>query len=90
MPIEYVPGEAASPMSSSAAEHGEALICSGYVDRIRAHIRQLNDDYTELTRSYVAIKVEMASMRTEIKWLKMLMVPIAIASLISAWSVVTG
>jgi hypothetical protein len=38
----------------------------------------------------VAIKVEMASMRTEIKWLKMLMVPIAVASLISAWSVVAG
>ena len=74
MAIEHVPGD----------DHGEAL------NRIRAHIRQLNDDYTELTRSYVAIKVEMASMRTEIKWLKMLMVPIAIASLISAWSVVTG
>ena len=74
MAIEYVPGD----------DHGEAL------NRIRAHIRQLNDDYTELTRSYVAIKVEMASMRTEIKWLKMLMVPIAIASLISAWSVITG
>jgi len=74
MALQYVPGD----------EHGEAL------NRIRAHIRQLNDDYTELTRSYVAIKVEMASMRTEIKWLKMLMIPIAVASLISAWSVVTG
>jgi hypothetical protein len=54
------------------------------------HIKQLNDDYTELTRSYVAIQVEMASLRTEIKWLKMLMVPIAVASLISAYSVITG
>ena len=76
MALQYVPGD----------EHGEVLKCG----RIGAHIRQLNDDYTELTKSYVAIKVEMASMRTEIKWLKMLMVPIAVASLISAWSVVTG
>jgi len=58
--------------------------------RIRAHIKQLNDDYTELSKSYVAIQVEMASLRTEIKWLKMLMVPIAVASLISAYSVIAG
>ena len=60
------------------------------LSRIRAHIKQLNDDYTELSKSYVAIQVEMASLRTEIKWLKMLMVPIAVASLISAYSVITG
>ena len=58
--------------------------------RIRAHIKQLIDDYTELSKSYVAIQVEMASLRTEIKWLKMLMVPIAVASLISAYSVIAG
>ena len=61
-----------------------------HLGRIRAHIKQLKDDYTELSKSYVALQVEMASLRTEIKWLKMLMVPIAVASLISAYSVVAG
>ena len=61
-----------------------------HLGRIRAQIPQVNDDYTELSKSYVALQVEMASLRTEIKWLKMLMVPIAVASLISAYSVVAG
>ena len=29
-----------------------------HLGRIRAHIKQLNDDYTELSKSYVALQVE--------------------------------
>ena len=64
---------------------------------IRASIKVLNEDYTELAKNYSSlirevncINATIAELRTEIKWLKTLMIPIALASIVSAIQVLVG
>jgi hypothetical protein len=39
---------------------------------IRASIKVLNDDYTELSKSYNLLRTSVAELRTEISWIKKL------------------
>jgi len=64
---------------------------------IRASIKQLNEDYTELNANYKQLMREfteihstIVELRTEVKWLKTLMLPIALASIASAVKILLG
>ena len=57
---------------------------------IRASIKTLNDDYTELSRSYYLLRTSVAELRTEISWIKKLLMPIALASVASIIKMLQG
>jgi methyl-accepting chemotaxis protein len=74
-----------------------SMTTNGALAAIRASVKNLNDDYTELAANYASIIREIAcinataaELRTEIRWLKTLMVPIAVASIVSAVKVLLG
>mgnify|MGYP003145152788 FL=1 len=57
---------------------------------IRASIKVLNDDYTELSRSYHLLRTSVAELQTEISWIKKLLMPIALASVASIVKMLQG
>jgi len=57
---------------------------------IRASIKVLNDDYTELSRSYHLLRTSDAELQTEISWIKKLLMPIALASVASIIKMMQG
>jgi len=57
---------------------------------IRASIKVLNDDYTELSRSYHLLRTSVAELQTEISWIKKLLMPIALASVASIVKMMQG
>jgi hypothetical protein len=57
---------------------------------IRASIKVLNDDYTELSKSYNLLRTSVAELRTEISWIKKLLMPIALASVASIVKMMQG
>lgn len=57
---------------------------------IRASIKVLNDDYTELSRSYHLLRTSVAELQTEISWIKKLLMPIALASVASIIKMMQG
>ena len=50
----------------------------------------LNDDYTELSRSYHLLRTSVAELQTEISWIKKLLMPIALASVASIVKMMQG
>tara|TARA_Y100000310_G_scaffold44329_1_gene41371 strand:+ start:2176 stop:2412 length:237 start_codon:yes stop_codon:yes gene_type:complete len=73
------------------------MTANGALVAIRASIKTLKDDYTELSASYMSLMREVSSLnatiselRTEVRWLKTLMMPIALASIVSAVKVLLG
>ncbi len=74
-----------------------SMTTNGALVAIRASIKTLNDDYTELAANYMSLMREVScvnatisELRTEVRWLKTLMVPIAVASIVSAVKVLLG
>ena len=57
---------------------------------VKYTIRNMKQEYTELVDTVSDLKSAIAELRTEIRWMKALMVPLAVGSAIAALKVLMG
>ena len=60
------------------------------LDGIWKSIKTLNDDYTRLSEDFHQMASQVAELRADVRWLKALLLPVLLASIISAIKALTG
>ncbi len=60
------------------------------IDGIWRSIKTLNDDYTRLSEDYHQMASQVAELRADVRWLKALLLPVLLASIISAIKALIG
>jgi hypothetical protein len=60
------------------------------IDEIKLSIRTMNEDYSELVKTVSYLRAAISELRAEVKWIKALLVPVAIGSLVAAIKVLMG